>query len=67
VDGFWWGRGVTVMHGSEALLDMSKCPDCGREQVSEPAGYEALCGRRVTGNDAPAVLYPSLGSGASAW
>jgi hypothetical protein len=36
---------------------MSKCPDCGRENVLEPAGYEALCGRRVTNNDAPAVLY----------
>ncbi len=32
---------------------MSKCPDCGRENVREPGGYVALCGRRVHSNDVP--------------
>lgn len=36
---------------------MSKCPMCGRENVTEPAGHEAPCGRRVQYNDAPGVLY----------
>lgn len=37
---------------------MSKCPDCGRENYSSPAGYVALCGRRVEWNDSPGIVYP---------
>jgi hypothetical protein len=37
---------------------MSKCPACGRENVNDPEGYEAICGKRVTWNDGPGVLYP---------
>ncbi len=37
---------------------MSKCPNCGRENVSASAGEPALCGRLVTMNDSPGVLYP---------
>lgn len=37
---------------------MSKCPDCGRENVSEPCGYVAMCGRRVEYNDSPGITYP---------
>jgi hypothetical protein len=39
--------------------DMSKCPNCGRENVALHEGYEAVCGRRVTWNDSPGVLYPA--------
>lgn len=37
---FQWrlGNGVKAMS--------SKCPDCGRENVSAPAGFVVLCGRR---------------------
>ena len=27
---------------------MSKCPDCGEENVPEPEGMEAHCGRRIS-------------------
>lgn len=37
---------------------MTTCPDCGRENLQEPAGHVAPCGRRVGWNDAPGVLYP---------
>jgi hypothetical protein len=37
---------------------MSKCPECGRENVESPAGYVAFCGRRVSHNDAPAIQFP---------
>lgn len=37
---------------------MSKCPICGRINVPSPAGYKALCGRRVSYGDMPAVQYP---------
>jgi hypothetical protein len=38
---------------------MSQCPECGRINYVEPAGYIALCGRRVSYADAPGVLYPN--------
>lgn len=37
---------------------MSKCPDCGRENVQPPAGSKQLCGRYATFNDSPGVQYP---------
>jgi hypothetical protein len=39
--------------------DILRCPVCGRINVLEPAGHEALCGRRVTWADAPGILYPA--------
>lgn len=27
---------------------MSKCPDCGKENVPPPEGVEAHCGRRIS-------------------
>lgn len=27
---------------------MSKCPDCGAENVKDPEGVEAHCGRRIS-------------------
>ncbi len=38
---------------------MTKCLICGRENVLEHEGYKAPCGRYVTWNDAPSILYPS--------
>lgn len=36
----------------------TRCPDCGRENLTPPAGHVAPCGRRVGYGDAPGVIYP---------
>lgn len=38
---------------------MTTCPKCGRENVAQHEGHLARCGRRVTYNDAPVIIFPA--------
>jgi hypothetical protein len=40
------------------VSDTQRCPHCGRVLVEMPAGHEAPCGRQVTWDDSPQVIYP---------